>query len=1114
MRLTFVFLTAAFISAHATGVAQNVTLSGKDLTLNQIFNAIKKQTGYVLLHKKGALDGTKTVSLSVFNLPLQDVLDIVLKDQPVEYLIEDKTITLSRKASALPPYQPAFLSAVIPISGQVINADGKPIPGVTIRVLKSKNGTTTDNEGRFSLDRVEEGATIEVSAVGFAPLTIRLNRDRFQVVSSDQSDRSVSSDETVTSLLLNTSPAALLIRLAHNTASLNEVVVNKGYYTTTQRSNTGNISKVTSKDIERQPVSSPLMALQGRVPGLLVTPSTGVAGSTVNIQIRGLNSLRTATQIPVANLPLYVINGVVVDPVPLYSNSGSTSLVFSGYDPLAGIDPASIESIEILKDADATAIYGSRGANGVILITTKQGNNKGATDFDLRVNAGYGKMVNRMELLDTKQYMAMRREALANDGAVVGQFDFDLNGFWDSTRYTDWQDVLLGGAARITDVQGAISGGNAFTSFRVSTGVHEEKTVYPGNFGFLRANGTLDVNHSSIDRRFKIGLSINYGTVKNKLFESANLVDMALSLPPNAPHLFHPDGSLNWQLFPYSGIQLASFDNPMAKFRNTNNSLTRNLIANTTLSYKLSSKFDISTLFGLSNVNSEELIKFPISAMQPLGSPKSRANLGMTRRNSWMVEPKITYKTTFGNHEINALAGASLQDNRSAYFSIAGSDYTSDVQLGNFRAAPIKNILADEDNKYRYIAFYARVGYEWNKQFLVNLTGRRDGSSRFGKNRRFGNFGAVAAGWIFTENKFFKRHLRFLEFGKIRASYGLIGNDQIGDYKYYDLYTNAPYHYQNVPSVLPAFLFNPDYSWESTKKSEAAVELGMFNDRVHIELALYRHRSSDQLVDYQLPATTGFSGVNANFNATVQNHGIEFTLLTKNIQSKNFNWSSSFNISKNNNKLIAFPGIENSSYATTFKVGLPLSSQHLYVYKGVNPESGLPELVDLNVDGAFDTNDMVLGNSLVPKFFGGFSNTFSYKRLELSFLFQFSSKKTPRYTYVFGGGRTNVPVEVMGRWRKQGDVTPIPKFTRSLSISKIVASDYAVIDGSFVRLKTLSLSYRLPAERFRAIGLKDCHLYIQGQNLLTITDYTGFDPETGMGMPPLKIVSLGLSAKF
>jgi hypothetical protein len=403
---------------------------------------------------------------------------------------------------------------------------------------------------------------------------------------------------------------------------------------------------------------------------------------------------------------------------------------------------------------------------------------------------------------------------------------------------------------------------------------------------------------------------------------------------------------------------------------------------------------------------------------------------------------------------------------------------------------------------------------------VLNLTGRRDGSSRFGPDHRWGNFGAIGAAWIFSEENFMKR-FSFLSFGKLRSSYGVTGSDQVDNYKYLSTYEYLTYTYQDRISLEPTGLSNSSFAWEQTTKFEAALELGFIKNRVRLELEVYRNRCANQLLQYQLPAITGYSGVTQNLDAVVENKGLEFSLQTININRINFQWQSSFNFTLPYNKLVSYPGLAESPYANTYVVGEPLTIVKLFHYIGVNPSTGLYEVRDINGDGNISNEkDRYIVQNIARRYYGGLNNTLRYKGIELSFLLQFSQQTS--YNIVFfrpGEGPYNFPQEVVGNyWQQKGDLATYQKATTDYSDGSkefANASNAAYTSSSFIRLKTLSLSYSLPTFLLNKTRLKSGKLYIQGQNLATISSFKALDPEGRVTtLPPIQIITAGLEIKL
>jgi TonB-linked SusC/RagA family outer membrane protein len=1073
-----------------------VTLDVSHAPLSRVFDDIQDQTNLSFVFPNQVNNYTD-VTLARGTYSVKEVLDNVLKGTSLGYKRISAGVAVFVKGKDMSPEvdeNQAAKGMTVErrvVSGKIVDGAAEPIPGVNIMVQGTTRGTTSDTDGKYSID-VESYETLVFSFIGFKALTVEV------------------SERTI-----------IDVTLEQDAAMLSEVTVNGGYYETTDKLKTGSIVTVTAKDIEKQPVTNPLMSLQGRVPGLEITPSAGTPGVAPTIRIRGTNSLRNSGDETGGNYPLYVIDGVPVNSAPVNSfTSLASSYTKSGYDPLSTINPSNIESIEVLKDGDATAIYGSRGANGVILITTKKSKSKGKANIDLTIYSGIGNVSRMIHTLDTKHYLAMRREALGNDGLSPDQYDYDLK-YWDTTRHTNWQKLLLGNSANITDAQTNISAGTSNTSFRIGGGYHKETLVFPGQNGYQRATGNMSLNHNSSNNKFRVAMTINYGFDKSRLFNDlGGIVNAALTLPAFAPKLYNPDGSLNWEVHDLGGISRSTWANPMSFTLDKQETTTKNLVANSTIAYEIISRLTISGSIGYTDLNSSETAMVPKASLAPeINAISGTATFNINKRASWILEPKLNYSKSIGKHDLSVVAGATWQANNSEYSILGGSQYSSDALLGSLKGAGLIESYRDDVISYKYMSLYSRIGYNFDGKYLINLTGRRDGSSRFGSGNRFGNFGAVGGAWIFSKEDYIQNKFSFINFGKLRTSFGVTGSDQIGDYGYYNLYDSYAESYQGVRGIQSTSLFNPNFKWELTKKLEGAIELGFFDNRLGLEINWYRNLSSNQLVNYPLSLVTGFSSVLTNFNATIQNTGWEISVRGDLLNSEDWTWKASANISLPHNRLVRFDGIENSPYATVYEVGKPLSVKSLYHFTGLNSETGLYEFEDKNNDGVINAADKSLFY-LQPKvnYYGGVNNTIQYKEFELSFLFQFAHQTRQEFLPDMPGrSGINQPIDVLQRWQHSGDRTDVQRFatisgpgdpyTRFLNF---VQSNRNIANASFVRLKTVSLTYRLKAALIDKFHLTGLRIFVQGQNLFTITPYDGLDPETGNTLPPLRMITLGI----
>jgi len=963
------------------------------------------------------------------------------------------------------------------IKGQITGPQDLPIPGVNIQIQGTQRGTTSNFEGEYQVVASAQD-TLVFTYMGYAPQKVAVGEQ-----------------------------TQINIQLQENENSLGDLVINAGYYQVKDRERTGNIAKITAEEIELQPVTNPLEALQGRMAGVEVVQQTGVPGAAPTIQIRGQNSLRNGFNNN-GNLPLYIVDGMPLNSSPLYSQNPMLSNI--GTDPLNTLNLSNIKSIEVLKDADATAIYGSRGANGVILITTKTGKASQGTQVSARFYSGISRVSHFVDLLHTQDYLQLRRQAFENDGVEPTEVNAKDLLLWDQNRYTNWQKELFGKTAQLNHMNLNISGGNETTSYRLGASYQKQGTVFLGDFSYEKKTFNLSVNHRSKDQKFKFHFNTNYGIDKNDLFSSNALVNSAFSLAPNAPALYNEDGSLNWEN--------SSWTNPVAVLEGKSTAEVNNLVGNVGLEYRFTEALGFKVNLGYTHLNSEENTQQPKQVYDPAlwEQIANRSQHSYITRKSWVAEPQLTYDKAWGEHHLSGLVGTTFQENTNTRLNIRGTGYSDRHLIGNLAAAESVAVNSNETSNYKYHALFARLGYNWKQLYYLNLTARRDGSSRFGSDDRFANFGAVGAAWIFSNIKDIKNKLSFLSFGKLRGSYGITGNDQIGDYRYLDTYEATP----GAGGLYPTQLTNPYFSWETNKKLEAAVELGFFKDRLNLNLSWYRNRSSNQLVGYPLPAMTGFTTVEANLPATVENKGWEVELSTLNVKGEGFSWRTSFNLSLPKNKLIAFPGIEETSYQNTYRVGQPLSVALLYNYEGIDPETGFYSVEDVNQDGVYDQEDRVVTRFTGKEFYGGLQNQINYKGFSLSFLFEFVKQTGYKIYTLPPGFMGNMPAGQAEVWQQPGDTAPVQQASQSidaiLANNNAINSEFALTDASYVRLKSLSLGYEIPKKFIEPIGLKQFKLFMHAQNLFTLTDYIGLDPQMpgSISLPALQSVTGGFQLNF
>jgi len=1066
---------------------KKVTLEFHDATVAAALDQLHKQAGVRIGYALSVTQSPKKINLQRATLTLSAAMDTILYKTGLDYSFQNQMILIFKKQvrGGWNTQQARFSSSIqqdkTTVTGIVTANGGKPLIGVTVALTSDRGNIygSSNAEGRFKLSVAAGLYDLELSFVGYRPFSKKVH-------------------------IADTSEVSLgTIMLEEGSTNLNDVVV-IGYGVISRKNNTGSVVSIDSKTIEQSPVTDPLAALQGRIPGLQISSSNGFPGSSYTVRIRGTNSLEGSSTSG-ANQPLFVIDGVpfITEPLNQFTGANGTQ------SPLASISPSDIERIDVLKDADATAIYGSRGANGVILITTKKGQS-GKTKVAVNIYTGASKVTRMPEMLNTEQYLALRRDGFAHDSIDANEQNAPDLTTWDSKAYTNWPERLIGHTAQFTEAQGSVSGGNQQTQFLLAGTYHHESTVLASPYSYDRGSVHMNLNHQSGDGRFKINATVGYTADKNNIL--AYDISQYYNLAPNMP-IYDSSGNFYW----FGNIQ-----NPIAYLDRGYQSKTDNLISNALIQYNLLPGLDLKTSVGYTKTTMDQIITMPERTFNPSSGVPNQAKYGFSEVHSYIIEPQATYTHKIADGTLQLLAGGTWQQQISEGHSLSGTGYPGDSQLDNMQAASELSVLNYNYAQYRYTSAFGRINYNWREKYIINGSFRRDGSSRFGPNNRFGNFGAVGAAWLFYEEPFVTEALPFLSFGKLRGSYGITGNDRIGDYSYLDSWQTVSFPYGGVTGITPARLYNPDYSWETNKKIEIALELGFLRNRIMLNASYYRNRSGNQLIGYTLSPQTGFDNIIANLPAEVENKGWEFELNTINFQQKHFNWSTSFNISLNKNTLLKYPGLEGSSVQYDYVIGQPLDVVLGYKFTGIDPKTGLPQFLDANKDGSLSQLDdyVVLGNKS-PSLYGGLQNTISYDKWSLNFLFQFVKQDGPGLNYGYlstpFGTLTNFGEEALNRWRQPGDHTEIPVSTTtsatqaySLFNTYYRLSSAVWEDASYVRLKNVSLSYNLSAvvEKWK---LKECSIYFQAQNMLTFTGYKGFDPETqGSYLPPLKTYTIGI----
>lgn len=932
------------------------------------------------------------------------------------------------------------------VSGKVTSADdGTTLPGVNVSIKGTTSGTATNAEGDFTLN-VPSDATLIFSFIGLTSQEIPVG-----------------------------SRSIINVQMGSDVKSLSEVVV-VGYGSQQKKDLTGNIASVSGASIANIPVSSVEESLQGRAAGVYVNAGSGKLGQGVQIRVRG------AASVSAGNQPLYVVDGIPITSTDFGSANSEPA------NPIADINPNDIESIEILKDASAAAIYGSRASNGVVLITTKKGR-IGKTKIDLGYFTGVSTPTREREWLNAAEYIEIFSEAATNEG-YDPQEEFEGNGLpWNSTYDTDWASEAFqkGG---ISQYNLSLSGGNEKTRFFLSGTHNDQKGIIVGN-EFKRSSARINLDHS-ISQKFRVGTNISLIRSVNNRVPNDNAFSNPLqlvALPPIQPKIDSATGLLNTNTLYYNNlIELENASNVATSYRT---------ISNLFASYELLPGLTFRTEYGIDFLTLDEDIYR--GRITESGGPTGYGYSNQARSFNYTINNTLNYNKTFNDaHSLDLLGGITYQEANIKGTSVEGRGFPNDNFQKIASAARITSGGTTETG-YSFLSYLARANYKFMDKYLLSLSGRLDGSSRFGENNRYGFFPAASAGWILTEEAFMQNS-NFLNFLKLRASYGLTGNSEIGNFQSRGLYSAL--FYADQAGISPTRVASPDLRWENTAQADFGLDFGFFNNRISGEIDYYVKTTTDLLLNVPLPAINGFTNITKNIGS-LENRGIEFVLNTQNLVG-GFKWTTNFNISRNRNKVLKLSGdpIDGGGRLIgRVAEGEPLGYFYTVKYAGVDPANGDALYYDLegNTTNAYSNAYRQKVGDPNPDFIGGLTNNFSYKGFDLNVLMQF----------VYGNDLYNVAGyfqsvnadyfdnqsrDQLRRWQKEGDMTDVPQ-ARLYAANGGATSSRWVQDGSFLRIRTVTFGYNLPADLINKAYLQNARIYIAAQNLFTFTDYEGYDPE-------------------
>jgi TonB-linked SusC/RagA family outer membrane protein len=946
----------------------------------------------------------------------------------------------------------------IQITGTVtIVSDGLPLPGATVVIKGTTTGTQTDFDGKYTLS-ANVGDILSFSYVGLEAQEITV-----------------------------TGAKVIDVALKEDTSALEEVVV-IGYGTQSRRKLTDNIVSASAEDIKGVPTPNLFNSLAGKLVGVQINQQNGKVEAGLNVRIRGLGSVGAGSE------PLYVIDGVILANPDLSSNGAPTN-------PLITLSPSEIESIDILKDASSGAIYGARGANGVVIITTKSGRS-GQARFSVNIANGVSRASNTREWLNSAEYIELFSEAADRSGFstafIEGQFERLSNGTdWRNLEVdTDWQDIaLIDGYTRDADF--SVGGGDEKTSYFFSGAYNDTKGIVLGNT-LERISARTNITHQFTDK-LNMGMNMSYSRVINERIANDNSFTtplQAIAQSPLSP-AYNDDGSAN------PNTQYVNF---LAQQQNGYyTTQIRRVLGKVFAEYAFIPELKFRTDFSYDLYTQTE--DQWTGRLAPFQSTNGEVFAGDDTVESFVWSNYFTYDKTFNDiHDLNVVVGTELQKSDTRRTDVTGIEFpTDDLQTIN-SAAEITAGTGFE-TFYAFSSYFARATYALKGRYLLKASIRRDGSSRFGSEERWGTFTAVSAGWILSEEDFLADS-ETINFLKLRGSWGQLGNAEIGNFGSLALFGGTSYN--NQSGIRPTQVGNANLTWESSDQLDVGVEFGLFNNRLSGDVAYYIKDTDGLIFAVPLSTSTGAqSGINQNIGR-LQNKGIEISLNSRNIETENFLWTTNFNIGQVDNEVKSLPGGNDIiSGRNILREGETRDAFFLPEYAGVNPANGdalyVLNTIDTNgnLDRSLTTNvneaERIIAGNPYAEWIGGLTNTFKYKNWDFNFTFQGEWGAS-----IFNGGGIfqsanadfydNQSRDQLRRWQNPGDITDVPE-ARLFGGNGTARSTRYLQEADFIRLRNVTLGYTLPEEAIKKMGLTSVRFYVTGFNLATFTDYDGYDVE-------------------
>jgi TonB-linked SusC/RagA family outer membrane protein len=1118
MKLLAILLTVAFLQVRADGYTQaTVTFSGKDVALEKVISAIKQQTGYTFFYTMDIWKDAKPVTINVRNATVVQVLNLVMEQQPFSYIIEDKTIIISKKKEQQLEVQKSNEVPPIDVRGRVVNESGEPVQAASVSVKGTNRGTTTNDNGEFFMPGLDDNSVLIISGVNINTTEIEINR---------KSDLG-------------------LVKVRMKVAESEEIVV--AYNKISRRSNTSSISVVKGDDVSQLPNRSFERQLQGQVPGLLISSGNGEpGGGTANIIIRGIGTGGRSGTFSLARQPLIIIDGVPVS-TENFQSVGLASNTTPVTNPLAQLNPSDIETYSVLKDAAAIALYGSRASNGVILITTKTGK-PGRPVFNFHHQTDIAYRLKNVEVLNNDEYMELVRESYKNSNPALwtdAKIDADLRSKFptyvsangDSVFYADqnWNKSIYNSSPTTINNEFSASGGAENTRYYFGLGYLSQKGIIK-NTGYDRASLRYNFSNNLL-KWLSFGLNStltynlqNYGSGGEGATDIFGVPYIASTLTP----IRLIDGNYN--------LLSKSFNLGTFNLANSVAALDYNISRATSyrgnglsfIEIKPVKNLTLRASVGIDFMLSETQDKIDPRLPVDISTPTGIGQIGESnyRRSRIITTNTLKYDLFIDKHLINFILGQEAQIATGHQSTVVRQGiplalpYITNPQL----ATTLVTGYSAPTQKETLNSYFAQANYNYKDRYYLSASVRRDGSSKFSINNLYGNYWAIGGAYILTGEDFMKSTAQTINLLKLRGSVGTSGNAAAVNAatKYYLLTTGGVFN-GTPASTLGLSPGNPNIKWEKSLSYDLGLEFSLIKERLSGTVDIYKRDISDLIYTVNLPFTSGYTSVQDNIGK-MRNKGIEVLVNTKIIDLRNFKWNMSVNWSANQNRLLTANQSLFTNGNLVDSIGQNFDSYYLVRWAGVNPDDGKPQWLDIDgkVTSVYSISEKVIVGKPQPDAYGGITNTFSYKNWQLSILlyYQYGAKiYNQAYTYLLRDGATypylNQVKEALDRWQKPGDIAKNPRRLLNNTDGGNNASTRYLFDGDFIRLKNIFIAYNLDNKLIRKLKLKALQIYLQGYNLALWTKYPGFDPEntseTGINYfayPQSATISLGLDVKF